>query len=143
MKLKKKDLHVPFTGESDNVPTLVKVGAMIMAQSDKQHTAVDATTLLWVATQDCDIRDLYVFAGTACASGESMTFDVKKNGTTILSGVLTVDSTSTPRTKASMMSLVGANTHLSEGDVLTVVRDYTAGGGPTPLVDTQVVLEAF
>lgn len=59
----------------------------------------------------------------------TVTVDVKKNGTTVLSGVITLDSGNTARVAELGTVSVPA---LAAGDVLEVVTTATAGGGTIP-----------
>jgi hypothetical protein len=62
----------------------------------------------------------------ACAGAATVTVDLKKNGTTCLSAVITLDSANSARVaEAGTLSV----TTLADGDVLEVVIDGTAGGG--------------
>jgi hypothetical protein len=72
-----------------------------------------------------------VYAGSiAIAVGAAtVTVDVKKNGTTILSGVVTLNSSSVARIGQAGTITVPA---LVAGDVLEVVTVATAGGGTLP-----------
>lgn len=60
----------------------------------------------------------------------TVTFDLKKNGTTVLTGVLTLNSSNTARV-AVLASLSGTVT-LAAGDVLELVVTATASGGTLP-----------
>lgn len=71
---------------------------------------------------------LQVQAGTiaACAGAATITVDVKKNGTTVLSSAITLDNGNTARVaEAGTLSV----TSLVAGDLLEVVITATAGGG--------------
>lgn len=62
----------------------------------------------------------------ANAGAATITVDLRKNGTTVLSGVITLDNTNTARVaEAGSVSV----TALVAGDVLEVVTTATAGGG--------------
>lgn len=63
------------------------------------------------------------------AGAATVTLDLKKNGTSVLSGVITLDTGNTARV-AELASLSG--TSLAAGDVLEVVTVATAGGGTLP-----------
>lgn len=85
---------------------------------------------------------LGVYAGSiAKAVGDStVTVDVKKNGTTILTGVITLDNANTNRVaEAGTLSV----TTLAAGDVLEVVITATVGTGtlPTGVFATVTVKE--
>lgn len=66
----------------------------------------------------------------AKAVGDSTcTFDLKKNGTTVLSGVISIDSTNT-NYLAESGTITSAS--VAVGDTLTVVIDATIGTGTLP-----------
>lgn len=65
----------------------------------------------------------------AAAGNSTVTVDVKKNGTSILTGVITLDSGNTIYVvEAGSIASAG----LVAGDVLTVVLDATVGSGTLP-----------
>lgn len=119
-----------------------KLIGQISAQSHLQATAADLVgAYLWTATFPGVLNDFYVTASAACASGESCTFDLLKNGVSVLSAVGTLDSTSTNNQVNLFSKITAAGRAFTTGDVFTVTRDYTAGGGPTPLANTVVTIE--
>jgi len=71
---------------------------------------------------------LQVAAGSiaACAGAATITVDLKKNGATVLSAVITLDNANTARV-AELGTISGSS--LVAGDVLEVVTVATAGGG--------------
>lgn len=65
----------------------------------------------------------------AIGGGANVTFDLKKNGTTVLSGVVTINASSVAYVgQTGTISVPG----LVAGDVLSVVTVATAGGGTLP-----------
>ncbi|MFA4971259.1 MAG: hypothetical protein WC683_01515 [bacterium] len=78
--------------------------------------------------------------GTAAAAGESMTFDVQIAGVSALTGVITVDDTTVIDTPVAGVVDAAANA-FAAGELITVVRTYVAGGGPTPMRDTVCDIE--
>jgi len=116
-----------------------KLIAQINRKEHIQDTAADlAAAHLWTAEWDGEIGDIIVSVGAACAAGESMTFDIFKNGVSILSAVITIDSTTAKYVNG--YSKLSTKTFVA-GDVFTCTRDYTAGGGPTPTLDSMVAIE--
>lgn len=106
-----------------------------------QAAAADATEdpLGQVGFDGC-IGDAYVLVGTACGAGESMTVDLLKNGVSVLTAVLTIDAT-TDTLNQIPLPIDPALASFLAGDVFTTTRDYTAGGTPTPMANTTVVVE--
>lgn len=83
-------------------------------------------------------------AGSIVAAllGATVTVDLKKNGTTVLSAVITLDSGNTAYiVEAGTITVPG----LVVGDVLTIVTTATAGGGtiPTGLFVALTVTEDY
>lgn len=78
------------------------------------------------------------------AAGESMTFDVVITplggvATSVLQSPITIDD-SYPALGTLVDGLIdSAHKAFSKGDMISIVRDYTAGGAPTPMADTQVL----
>jgi hypothetical protein len=124
-------LSTPFTEKTSR-----QLVGKIEQQSETQTTtATAAGTFLWIATFTGQIGDLYVAMSEGMAAGESLVFDVQKNGATVLTGTLTVALGGSviqpllPSVDKALMSFV-------PGDLFTVDRTYTAGGGPNAPVTT-------
>jgi len=114
--------------------TLVNRGS-VQVVTDEQITAATKTTVAFIAPADGEIVYVAAYPQVAAAAGESMTIDVKINGTTVLTAVVTLDdSTSTDVVAGTLAAAVA----FSQGDKITIERAYTAGGGPTPMTDTAV-----
>lgn len=76
----------------------------------------------------------------ACVGDSTVTVDLKKNGTTVLSAVITLDSTNTARVaEAATISTAS----YVDGDVLEVIVDATIGTGTlaTGLFATAILRE--
>jgi hypothetical protein len=110
-----------------------------------QATAANGTAdLIWHATFDGEIVDCFIQLSAVVGAGESMTYAILKNGSTILtSGPKSVDSTNgTAKAQLDVMAMIAqADRSFVKGDVLAVTRAYTAGGTPTPMARNTVVLE--
>lgn len=135
-----KQFHTPF-----NSASIRKLLGQLFRASSEQKTAASLATSLMaggIARHKGTIQDIWLVSGAACASGESMTFDILKNGTSILSGVYTLDSTKPNKEPISLLSLLDpTKADITWGDKLEVTRVYTAGGGPTPLINTRLDVE--
>ena len=119
-----------------------EVGRVHRAVGAQLVAATLASQYLWIASFKGQVCDLTIGISALAASGESMVFDVLKNGVSILSSTYTVDSTITTKEVIDLFSrLTAAGKSFVEGDVYTVARTYTAGGGPTPLGATVVIME--
>lgn len=136
--LKTEDLQTPFTEI-----TYAKVIGNINKKSHSQLVAADATAdFIWVADFDGKIGDAYVQLTAATAAGESCTYDLVKNGTTIMTGVVSIAAGTAAKTQKDMYASIDpALNFFVKGDVIAVTRDYTAGGGPTPMARNTVYIE--
>jgi hypothetical protein len=134
MKITQDHLDTPHTdrtgpqlaGRINTIRHLQAVAASLSAQ------------YLWTAEFDGGLTDAAVTNAAAFAAGESMTFDILKNGVSVLTAVATLSSTTGKHVRAS---LDPDKTGFAKGDVFTCTRVYTAGGGPTPATNTTVILE--
>ena len=115
------------------------IAAQVQRHSALQATAASATVREFIAGNTGVITSVKAQAGAGAASGESLTVDVKINGTTCLTGVITLDNAAGTTVQDGTVD-TGAD-DLAEDDIVTIVYAYTAGGGPTPIVNTLVTIE--
>lgn len=134
MKLSKEDLvHPQLTPKA--TASMLGVAAQV---THFQATAADlAANYFFTAEFAGKIDELVVTSSAVCAAGESMTIDVLKNGATILTATTAYVAAATD--KVIKLLLDPNKASFVAGDVFTVTRDYTAGGGPTPLANTTVI----
>ena len=96
-------------------------------QGDSAANVVDGTQVVYIVTgASGTLREFKAGCVTPCTTGASITVDLKKNGASVLSAVITLDQTQTAR------QLVGAaisTMAVAAGDVLEVVIDATPGAG--------------
>ena len=104
--------------------------------TSEQTTAATLTDTVLVAPQAGIIASFMAIAATTAASGESMVCDIKINGTTALT--TTADLDDAAGTTATPGVVDAAAAAFVAGDVITIVRTYTAGGGPTPMLNTTL-----
>lgn len=100
-----------------------------------QATAASETIRLAIANRTGLIRGVKAQAGAGAGSGESLTVDVKINGTSCLTGVITLDAAAGTTVQDGTIDVAADD--LAEDDIITVVFAYTAGT-PTPIVNTLV-----
>lgn len=94
-------------------------------------SATSVTMPVFVATNTCLINSIKA-GSIAIAIGDStVTVDLKKNGSTILSAVITLDTGNTARIMESG-TLTGAGDDLIAGDFLELVVVATVGTGTLP-----------
>lgn len=132
--------HTPMNSES--IRGLI--GKLMQATSEQKTAATLATSLMskGVATHPGKIRAIWLTLGPAQpASGESMVFDVLKNGASILTSAYTHDSTTNTGLVDLMFRLDATKQDIAVGDKLEVSRTYVAGGGPTPMTHSRVDVE--
>jgi len=135
MKLKKEDVV-------NVVQTPQTIQSRLAISLREKHTQAVAANLaaafIWTAEFDGIMDEVVAQTHGAPAAGESMTFDVLKNGVSILKSVITLDSTDTTLNDFGKIDPDKAT--FKAGDIFTVTRVYTAGGGPTPMTDTVVII---
>ena len=143
--LNKNNFHTPLSGDSQKK----LMGHMLKARSE-QAAAADAVGSAMVGatplTQRTNNFKLEVFFSRVFAADETMSIDVLRApvaggaaASILLGGVPLVFPAGT--TPGWHPLPVIAGTVLNAGDVITVTRDYTAGGAPTPLGANVVQLE--
>ena len=133
-ELTRKDLHTPF-----NHTTISKLLGELDKGVSEQSVAADATLFVDRACpvdRAGNVMEAYYIQAAVAAAGESMSIDLQKNGVTVLTAPLVVDDTDAPGTRIPLP--LSGDVDLAPGDVLTVVRDYTAGGGATPIGPNKV-----
>lgn len=98
--LSMKTLNIPFESlKNADVSTTAGIVASKLkhqhvVSKDQIGTAVDATIPLHIALgATCTVVEVAVSNIVACIGDSTVTIDIKKNGTTILDSVITLDST--------------------------------------------------
>ena len=120
------DLQTPLTEKS----RAKLIGHINMADSLQTTAATLAGDHCWMATFDGRLGDAYVVLDADPSGAETMEYDLQKNGTTVLTGTLTLDNTASHEQQHSLKALFDdAEISFVTGDVFTVDRTYTAGGG--------------
>lgn len=98
------------------------------AYSQPNTTATTATLPLHVARFAGTVEQLVAGSIAACAGAATITVDLKKNGTSVLTAVITLDSANTARVVESA-TLDPALVDYVAGDFFELVVTATAGGG--------------
>lgn len=121
------------------------IGQMLKREHFQLVAATLATGDIWVADFDGQLADAYVQMTAVTGAGESMTYDILKNGASIMLGgtPVTVNSTNgLAKAKIDLWTAIDpAKRGFVKGDFLVVARVYTAGGTPTPIARQTVYLE--
>jgi len=123
----------------DGTSAWIPLGRSPIKQSYLQATAASATVRWFLASGTGLIKSVKAQAGAGAASGESLTVDVQIGGTSCLSSVITLDNAAGTTVQSGTIDT--ANDDLAANDVVTIVFAYTAGGGPTPIVNTLVTVD--
>lgn len=89
-------------------------------------TATSETRVIHVARYAGTLIDFVAGSIAACAGAATITIDLKKNGTTVLSAVITLDSGNSARVVEAGTVTVAP---YAAGDVFEIVTVATAGGG--------------
>lgn len=76
------------------------------------------------------IQGVYVGSIGVAVGAATVTLDLKKNGTTVLTGVVTLNSSNT--TYVAVSGTLGGSANGVAGDVYTIVLTATASGGTLP-----------
>jgi hypothetical protein len=107
----------------------LKLGHLHRALHAQAGTVATATTPLGVVVGATGtVKSVRVGTIVPCAGAATITVDIKKNGTTVLSSVVTLNSANTARVAVSG-GLSGGAVALVAGDFLEAVVTATAGGG--------------
>jgi hypothetical protein len=128
-----KNLHVPF-----NDKTISRNMGFIGRIADEQQAAASGT-VKHIARHSGRLQRITIGTSTATAAGESMTYDVQVNGTSVFSSTPQV-AAATAAGLYDVTALTNAGTQVPVGAVISVIRTYVAGGGPT-LVENDIVVE--
>lgn len=91
-------------------------------------TATTETRTLHVCRAAGTIMEFVAGSIAACAGAATITLDLKKNGTSVLTTILTLDNANTARVHEAAV-LNSSLTTVAAGDWLEVVITATAGGG--------------
>ena len=96
-------------------------------QGNSDDTVVTKTFPIHVVTGATGtLREFKAGCVTVCTSGATITVDLKKNGASVLSAVITLDNTQTAR---QVVAAAISTMSVAVGDVLEVAVTATAGGG--------------
>jgi len=111
------------------------IGPDDASRGHMQAVAATATDVVMIAPAAGQITIAQAVAGTAANAGESMDCDVQINGVSALSAAIPLDNAAGTNVQTSPL---GAAVTFAQGDLISVVRTYVAGGGAAPMADTLV-----
>ncbi|MEP0848619.1 MAG: hypothetical protein HRF50_17575 [Phycisphaerae bacterium] len=96
-------------------------------QGNSDADAADGTQVIYTVTGATGtLREFKAGCVTPCTTGASITVDLRKNGASVLSAVITLDQTQSAR---QLVSAAISTMAVAAGDVLEVVIDATPGTG--------------
>jgi hypothetical protein len=132
--LNNSDLHTPLGSL-----TIQKVKGIVVGVKSHQATAADATEV-FVATQPGKLLDVYVVLAAAFhAVVENMDVNVLVNGVSKLTGGVPVNLTAATAIKTQVKLPFIADTQIATGDTISIVRNWTTGGGGVDTTPASVV----
>jgi hypothetical protein len=125
-------LTVSTESEADDVASLLDSQMMEFVQA---VAANQAEVLIGTADMAGQLQ-VEAQVGEIPGAGESMVFDVLKNGTTVLASALTADLTTSPAARTTLYGDEGGAT-VEKGDEISISLAYTAGT-PAPIVNSAL-----
>lgn len=135
------DVTVQGTLYAESVQLANRSARMREEDMDHMHVATDCqvgtasaqTRGLFSARAAGTVKAFEVWVGTAATGDATITVDIKKNGTSILSSTLTVDSSIAQYTPTAC-TLDTSKTSYSDGDCFEwVISAVSAGSGTLPV----------
>jgi len=102
-----------------------------------QETAANQAEIMIGTADMAGTISVEAQVGALPASGEDMTFDVLVNGSSILASALVADDTTVTAARQTLYGDEGGAT-VVKGDKISIALVYTAGGSPTPIVDSAL-----
>jgi len=119
--------------------TAVNSGGIVPV-TDDQRTAATETRTAFIAPADGEIIGCAAYPQAGAAAGESETVDIQIGGVSALTAVITLDDTT--GTNLVVGALNPAAVAFAQGDIVTIVRTYVAGGAPTPMTGIAATVAA-
>lgn len=92
--------------------------------------AVSETRAVYLARYACTVEAFRAGVITPAVGAATLTFDLKKGGVSVLTGVVTINNTHTARQVVA--GVLSGTVTLAAGDLLEVTTVATAGGGTLP-----------
>ncbi len=133
-------LRTAFSKAKSNFDELYANWEMTVAASDETTALTTGTKLTFRMPRAITLTGLRASLTTAQTSGSIFTVDVKKNGTTVLSTLLTIDNTEKTSVTAATPAVISVSS-LADDDEITIiitqVGDGTAKGLKLTLYGTR------
>lgn len=126
------DLHVQghLSANTQSGPTVAETSHVFRGVYSQPNTAATSETrIIHVARGAGTILSFNTGSIAAAVGNSTLTVDLKKNGASVLTGVVTLDNANTARVVETGTLSV---TTLAAGDVLEVVTVATVGSGTLP-----------
>ncbi len=132
------DIRFPATTE-EGVKRLLRLESELQSF---QATAADAVVDFAQKTRATRLASLSLQVETVAAAAETLVIDISRvrdgTVTSLLTGTFTYDNGEDDDVEIDLSSLIDPAVTVQEGDLIRITRDYTAGGGPTPVVNSLV-----
>ena len=119
---------------------MVRKKKVVVLEFKQVTAAYKSNGLMGMCPRNGILKSVRAGSRVVAAAGESHSIDVTLNGTTVLTGAIVLDDSNVARV-AEEGTLDTTNVQVAEGDWFEADLTYTAGGGPTPIVDTVVTAE--
>ena len=107
---------------------------LIVTENDVLPVAATGSAQVLIADRAGSVVTFKAYAQTAAAAAESITVDLKKNGVSVLTGVITIDDVAGVAVQSATIKSDGTEDLVAD-DKLVVDYTYTAGGAPAPMAD--------
>jgi hypothetical protein len=108
--------------------------------SGTQAVAATASFFIMIAPSAGRIIALKARAGAGAAAGESLVVDVHEGGVSMMTTPVTLDNAAGTNVQTGTVD-AGAPGAMAVNNIITWELTYVAGGGPTPIVDSEYTAE--
>jgi hypothetical protein len=129
-----------FDKANDNFTEIYANWERTVAASDETTALTTGTKVAFRMPRAITLTAVRASLSTAQASGSIFTVDIKKNGTTVLSTLLTIDNTEKTSVTAATSAVISVSSLADDDEitiVITQVGDGTAAGLKVTLYGTR------
>jgi hypothetical protein len=117
-------------------------GGRVFNNIHTQAVAATATVTQFIAPAAGRIIGVYAKSDVTAETTESMTFDVHIDAQTTLTGDISIAAAQTTVPVAGVIDTGSSHNVFAAGQVITIIRTYTAGSGTPAMVATHVSIFA-
>jgi len=122
--------------------TIIGTSGRLFAQINTQAIAATATVTQFIAPAAGRIIGVYFKSDVTAETTESMTVDVHIGAQTTLTGDISIAAAQTTVPVAGVIDTGSSHNVFAAGQVITIIRTYTAGSGTPAMVATHVSIFA-